>query len=107
MWCVAAGIRPNGASYLLLTPEQTFERRLFYRPRSSWGADGFASLSPVHFANKKELVAKLESYKSTGRAKDGKPRDRSKANRQYVSAPDAGLPAGRQLHVRAYFEHQR
>ncbi|RDX56392.1 hypothetical protein OH76DRAFT_1395511 [Lentinus brumalis] len=97
------GILPNGASYLLL-PGRAFRERRFRRPyQDPKSAQQFESLSPIQFANKRELVAKLKMLESNKKSSDG-PRDRSKANTEYTAGGEAWSEAGL---ARASFEHQR
>ncbi|KAI0723881.1 hypothetical protein C8T65DRAFT_798658 [Cerioporus squamosus] len=98
------GIRPNGASYLLL-PVRAFNHlhRLRRPSQKPWNAQQFESLSPIQFANKRELVAKLKMLESNKKSSD-RPRDRSKANTEYTAGGEGPSEAG---FARAAFEHQR
>jgi len=101
------GIRPNGASYLLL-PESRYRAMRWRLPNSRYDlADKFLSLSPIHFANRAELDKKLKSYAST-KSNKGIPkdqiRDRSKANTSFTVAGSGLSEAGR---IRGAFEMQR
>ncbi|KAI8989781.1 hypothetical protein BD414DRAFT_570496 [Trametes punicea] len=98
------GIRPSGASYLLL-PRDTFFMMRLGRPRERpWLAREFESLSPIQFPTKLDLAAKFGMLASSRKSNDGRPRDRSKANRAYTAAGDELSPAGT---ARSSFEHQR
>ncbi|KAI1794692.1 hypothetical protein LXA43DRAFT_996154 [Ganoderma leucocontextum] len=98
------GIRPNGASYLLL-PVDRFDSRLGPQPRDRpWSANDFESLSPIQFGQKEDLVDKLSSYVSNKKNKDRNPRDRSKANTEYTAGGEDLSDRGDE---RSCFEHQR
>ncbi|RPD80424.1 hypothetical protein L226DRAFT_454689 [Lentinus tigrinus ALCF2SS1-7] len=98
------GMRPNGASNLLL-PVRVFQSRRLGRPyQQPWSALDFVSLSPIQFANKRELVAKLKMMESNKKKSDGRPRDRSKANTEYTAGGEGPTEEGS---ARATFEHQR
>lgn len=99
------GIRPNGASYLLVPDIRYYNLRLS-RPRvrsSPWPGDCFISLSPIHFPSMAALDEKKKSYDSNKKDKRG-PRDRSKANTTFTSLGDGLSKEGIE---RASFEHQR
>ncbi|KAI0950112.1 hypothetical protein AcV7_008677 [Taiwanofungus camphoratus] len=98
------GIRPSGASYLLM-PHSRYVY-LFRRPPYSapWPSERFISLSPIHFANKQELTKKLRTLSSAKKEKNGQPRDRSQANTSYTVGGEGHSPVGQS---RANFEHQR
>ncbi|KAH9833072.1 uncharacterized protein C8Q71DRAFT_252095 [Rhodofomes roseus] len=101
------GIRPNGASYLLL-PESRF-RALRWRPPGARPdpPERFLSLSPAHFPNRAELEKRLKTYAST-KSNKGIPkdqiRDRSKANTSFTVAGNGVSEAGK---IRSSFEMQR
>ncbi|KAI0333605.1 hypothetical protein GY45DRAFT_1244693 [Cubamyces sp. BRFM 1775] len=98
------GIRPCGASYLLL-PRDTFHAMRLGWPRASpWQAHDFESLSPVQFPTKLDLASKFAMLTSNKKSNDGKPRDRSKANTAFTAGGDGLSPAGI---ARSSFEHQR
>lgn len=102
---VVLGIRPNGASYLLVPDIRYYNLRLS-RPRvrsSPWPGDCFISLSPIHFPSMAALDEKKKSYDSNKKDKRG-PRDRSKANTTFTSLGDGLSKEGIE---RASFEHQR
>ncbi|KAI0748485.1 hypothetical protein C8Q80DRAFT_742320 [Daedaleopsis nitida] len=104
------GIRPNGASYMLLPQHESFRYRLD-RPRNpAKVADEFESLSPIQFATKHDLAEKLKSYDST-RSKKKKNseepvKDLSRANKRYTIqlGPEKLTEEGI---ARSSFEHQR
>ncbi|PIL24311.1 hypothetical protein GSI_14064 [Ganoderma sinense ZZ0214-1] len=99
------GIRPNGASYLLLPVDQFDARFGQQRPRDRpWNAHDFESLSPIQFGTEKALIDKLASYVSNKKTRGGDPRDRSKANTEYTSGGEALSDRGEE---RSCFEHQR
>ncbi|KAH9950288.1 hypothetical protein B0H21DRAFT_565632 [Amylocystis lapponica] len=97
------GIRPSGASYVLISQAQT--EKIFGRPSygSFWPAERFISLSPIHFATAEELATKLKAMTSK-RTNKNEPRDRSKANTTYTTGGDGPSDKGT---ARAAFEHQR
>ncbi|KAI0362507.1 hypothetical protein OH77DRAFT_1388532 [Trametes cingulata] len=100
------GIRPCGASYLLLPCERYRDMHL-ERPLKRlwpWKASHFESLSPVQFPTKLDLAAKFGMLASNKRSTDGPPRDRSKANTAYTAGGQSLSPAGI---ARSSFEHQR
>ncbi|KAH6914468.1 hypothetical protein BKA70DRAFT_1261520 [Coprinopsis sp. MPI-PUGE-AT-0042] len=94
------GIKPTGASYLLLTEDQArawtsaYRRPLPNRSRKTY-PDSYSSLSPISFASVEQLKAKLSSLKP----KKGGDYDTSQANKGYLPGQD-GSP-------RARFEHSR
>ncbi|KAI0647418.1 hypothetical protein C8Q79DRAFT_959325 [Trametes meyenii] len=98
------GIRPNGASALLL-PSDLFLRLVKGRRpyKAPYLAEDFQSLSPVQFPTKLHLVEKLNMLASK-KSKGTDVRDRSKANTAYTVGGDALSPAGV---ARSSFEHQR
>ncbi|KAJ3509525.1 hypothetical protein NLJ89_g5177 [Agrocybe chaxingu] len=80
------GIKPSGASHLLLTGDQTREFAAAMRlplPRSPpFRASNFESLSPILFWNVEELTKKLVTLKpKVGKGRGG---DNSQANRGYT-----------------------
>ncbi|KZT71334.1 hypothetical protein DAEQUDRAFT_755839 [Daedalea quercina L-15889] len=101
------GIRPNGASYLLLPESRLYALR--WRPPNSrpYPPERFISLSPIYFVNRAELEKKLKLHASV-KSNKGIPkdqiRDRSKANTTYTVAGDGLSKAGE---VRGSFELQR
>ncbi|KAI0672854.1 hypothetical protein C8Q78DRAFT_1077174 [Trametes maxima] len=99
------GIRPNGASCLLL-PHDRFLRivngRLPYK--RPYRAEEFVSLSPVQFPTKLHLAEKLGLLMSKKPKGGDVHRDRSKANTAYTVGGDTLSPAGV---ARSSFEHQR
>ncbi|KAI0636617.1 hypothetical protein C8Q77DRAFT_1093677 [Trametes polyzona] len=98
------GIRPNGASYLLLPRERFIAVRLG-RPRElPWMAYDFESLSPVQYPTKHDLATKLGMLASNKKSGDGLSRDRSKANTAYTAGGEGLSAAGL---ARSSFEHQR
>ncbi|KAI0822751.1 hypothetical protein BC628DRAFT_1387505 [Trametes gibbosa] len=98
------GIRPCGASYLLL-PRDRFIRLRLGRPRDMpWRAYDFESLSPVQFATKVDLTHKFSVLASNKKTGDGPPRDRSKANTAYTAGGEGLSGSGI---ARSFFEHQR
>ena len=103
-YALLSGIRPNGASYLLL-PVDRFDARFGQRPRDRpRSAHDFESLSPIQFGSKEAIVDKLSTYVSNKKNRDGHPRDRSKANTEYTSGGDGLSDRGEE---RSCFEHQR
>lgn len=98
------GIRPNGASYLLI-PKAWYR---FHRGRApnfiGWGPERFISLSPINFPTRDALEKKLRTLVSNKKDKSGIPRDRSKANTPFTASGDGLSDAGIS---RASFEHQR
>ncbi|KAI0373021.1 hypothetical protein BV20DRAFT_1042346 [Pilatotrama ljubarskyi] len=100
------GIRPCGASYLLLPSDRFYELRLGHPAKGErlWRASDFVSLSPVQFPTKVDLAAKFSMLASNKKSTDGRPRDRSKANTAYTAGGEGLSPAGI---ARSSFEHQR
>ncbi|TBU35618.1 hypothetical protein BD311DRAFT_772696 [Dichomitus squalens] len=99
------GIRPNGASSLLLPVDRYFDLRLGPYPRQPpWDAGEFESLSPIQFGERKELVEKLSSLVSNRKNKNEAPRDRSRANTEFTAGGDGKSQSGED---RSSFEHQR
>ncbi|KAI0345265.1 hypothetical protein BDW22DRAFT_1426940 [Trametopsis cervina] len=103
------GIRPCGASYLLLSQRvvdsNAYLRNMF--EGRAWSSDRFISLSPVSFANAAALTAKLATLANNKPKKSGQEfRDRSQANVSFTtgSDPDTLQPVGID---RAIFEYHR
>ncbi|OSD08496.1 hypothetical protein PYCCODRAFT_1356917 [Trametes coccinea BRFM310] len=98
------GIKPSGASYLLLPRDRFIAMRLG-RPRDRpYSASEYESLSPVQYPTKLDLATKFAMLTSNKKATDGRPRDRSKANTAYTARGDGLSPDGI---ARSSFEHQR
>ncbi|KAH9852679.1 hypothetical protein C2E23DRAFT_868512 [Lenzites betulinus] len=99
------GIKPCGASYLLLPCERFRSQGLGEPHDLPRRASEYESLSPVQFATKADLTKKFAMLASNKKTPKGEtPRDRSKANTQYTVRPNDFSEAGI---ARSSFEHQR
>jgi hypothetical protein len=101
------GIKPSGASFLLMTADQmrTFTSALrLAPPRDFWSSKDFESLSPIHFRTVDELSKKLKTYaQKSNKNRGGEVNDNSQANKTYVGRnpeDDSGI-------FRGAFEHSR
>jgi len=101
------GIRPSGASFLLMTTDQmrTFASALrLAPPRDFWSSDDFESLSPIHFRTVDELSKKLKTYtQKSNKNRGGEVNDNSQANKTYVGRN----PEDSSGVFRGAFEHSR
>ncbi|KAI0807781.1 hypothetical protein C8Q74DRAFT_1313473 [Fomes fomentarius] len=100
------GIRPTGASYLLVTEDEYFKRRLGRPLHNLWRANQFYSLSPIQFATWADLAAKLKSLTSNKKSSGTAPRDRSQANTAYTTDGDPEIHRVDGM-LRSSFEQQR
>ncbi|KAI9065390.1 hypothetical protein FKP32DRAFT_1568081 [Trametes sanguinea] len=98
------GIKPSGASYLLLPRDKFMAMRLGRPKDRPYLASEYESLSPVQYPTKLDLASKFALLTSNKKATDGRPRDRSKANTAYTARGDGLSPDGI---ARSSFEHQR
>ena len=105
-----AGVLPCGASYLLLpaTPETHRDLKLALFRGKAHDPARYVALSPVVFATRQELAAKLDrlAQKAGKKKKREQERDRSQANTHYTTgqSTDVITEAGKD---RATFEFSR
>jgi hypothetical protein len=92
------GIRPSGASSILVPTSEWIKNEAFRYPGTPQPASDFISLSPLQFDGSLQLAKKLNSLKPKGK-KPGE--DDSAANKVYLGN------TGQSGHFRSAFEHNR
>ena len=92
------GIRPSGASSILVPASEWIKKEEFRYIGSPQSASNFLSLSPLKFNNAYQLAIKLNALKPKGR-KPGE--DDSAANKVYLGE------IGQSGQFRSAFEHNR
>ncbi|KAH9966817.1 hypothetical protein BC827DRAFT_1178574 [Russula dissimulans] len=92
------GIRPSGASSILVPASEWIKKEEFHYPGRPQPASNFLSLSPLKFNNAYQLATKLNTLKPKGR-KPGE--DDSAANKAYLGQ------VGQSGQFRSVFEHNR
>jgi hypothetical protein len=92
------GIRPSGASSILIPASEWIKKKEFNYPKAPQRASDFLSLSPLKFNNTVLLIKKLNSLKPRGKRQG---EDDSPANKPYLGN------IGYSGQSRPAFEHNR
>jgi hypothetical protein len=92
------GIRPSGASSILIPASEWIKKEEFNNPKAPQRASDFLSLSPLKFNNTILLIKKLNSLKPRGKRRG---EDDSPANKVYLGN------IGHSGQFRSAFEHNR
>ncbi|KAI9507364.1 hypothetical protein F5148DRAFT_120411 [Russula earlei] len=92
------GIRPSGASSILISSSQWVKKEGFHHPGTPQPASNFLSLSPLKFNNAFQLARKLSALKPKGKRRG---EDDSATNKAYLGQ------VGQSGQFRSAFEHNR
>jgi len=92
------GIRPSGASSILIPTSEWIKKEAFRYPGTPQSASDFLSLSPLQFNASLQLSKKLNSLKPKGKRRG---EDDSAANKVYLGN------VGQSGKFRSAFEHNR
>lgn len=92
------GIRPSGASSILVPASECIRREVFDYSRTPQYASDFLSLSPLQYSDAAQLLKRLNALKPKGRRKG---EDDSAANKTFFGDTGQAGP------IRSVFEYNR